>query len=191
MSFKCLFILSKKKMNDLKELFKSKYFSKILVFIGLAGMLLIAFPTGKAEKNNAAYEAFKSDEYIEASEKKLSSILSQMDGVGKVKVMITLKSSEEIVYAQNEKISTDYTGNPVGNGEGDKKESVRKEKSYVFSDYGSDRSALKISSTEPSVKGVIVVCEGGGSSIVRSRITEACSTILGIKYGNVFVAKLN
>ena len=179
-------------MNDLSQIFKSKSIEKALIIIGLLGVVLIAFPQkDKDPSSKKEAENSYSKEYIEETEKKLEKTLEKIDGVGKVSVMITLESSEEVIYAQNEKESTDMQDSPSYEGENSKKESSRKEKTYVFADYGKDRGALKISSTEPKIKGVIVVCEGGGSSLVRSKVVEACSIGLGIKYSNIFVAKSN
>lgn len=179
-------------MNDLSQIFKSRSIEKALIIVGLLGIVLIAFPKkDKEQPSKKNTESSYSKVYIEETEKKLEKTLRKIDGVGKVSVMITLESSEEVVYAQNEKESIDMQDSPSYEGEISKKESSRKEKTYVFSDYGRDRSALKISSTEPKIKGVIVVCEGGDSSLVRSKVIEACSVGLGIKYSNIFVAKSN
>ncbi len=178
-------------MSDLSKILKNKSAEKALIVIGLLGIVLLAFPQKEKDHSLKKAEVSYSKQYVEETEKKLEKTLQKIDGVGKVSVMITLESSEELIYAQNEKESTDMQDSPSYDGENLKKESSRREKTYVFSDYGKDRSALKISSTEPKIKGVIVVCEGGGNSLVKSRVTEACSVGLGIRYNSIFVAKLN
>ena len=178
------------KINDLKSLVKSKAFSKLLMALALTGMVLISFPTGRKDDKKETSDANGySQKYVRETEKRLTDILEKIDGVGDVSVMITLSSSEEVIYAQNEKESRDYS-NDSDESNSLSKENSRLEKTYVFSDHGG-RTALKISSTEPTIKGAVVVCSGGGDPVVRSKVTEACSIALGIRYGNIFVAKSN
>lgn len=48
--------------------------------------------------------------YAEDIEKRLTEIVSSIDGAGKTRVMVTLESGAEQVYARNEKIKSDTSG---------------------------------------------------------------------------------
>ena len=179
-------------MKELTNFLKDKRSSWILLVIGITGILLIAFSGDGSNKKNIHNDADSySLNYQISLENDLKGILEKIEGVGKANVMITLEGSEEYVYAQNEKQSTDSTSNPAAEGKSSEKHAESIEKSYVFTDGGSNRKALKISSREPLIKGVLVVCQGGGNAVIKARVTEACSTALGIKYSQIFVAKSN
>ena len=79
---------------------------KILIVI-LAGVLLMAaaFPSGHSsaskESSTTAIESesMSTDMYEEYVEKRLEKILADVDGVGKVKVMLSIRNSTEKVLA--------------------------------------------------------------------------------------------
>ena len=52
---------------------------------------------------------------------------------------------------------------------------------------GHDEAITKI---QPTVRGVVVVCDGGGDPAVCRRVTEAVTTALGITSGRVCVEQL-
>ena len=56
---------------------------------------------------------------------------------------------------------------------------------------GGARSALVQTEIEPTVKGVVVVWEGGGDILVQTRVTEAITTVLNIPSNRVCVTKLS
>ncbi len=84
----------------------------IFTLVGIL-LLVIAIPVGngkdkkKSEEKSISEEKTQQvftdnqDNYALKLQKQMEDILSSMDGVGKVKVMITLKSSEETVYMEN------------------------------------------------------------------------------------------
>ncbi|MBQ7046907.1 MAG: hypothetical protein IJN85_04100, partial [Oscillospiraceae bacterium] len=81
---------------------------KAIVFLGLAGILLILFSdmTGddETQDNTAAVQDTADvayEQYIDATEERLRKTLEKINGVGKADVMITAVGSGEYVYAQN------------------------------------------------------------------------------------------
>ncbi len=57
---------------------------------------------------------------------------------------------------------------------------------YVYLDDG--RTLQKVN--EPTVRGVVVACEGGSSAVVSSKITELLTTVLNVSSTKVCVSKL-
>lgn len=85
--------------------------TKLIVFAGLLGMALILF-SSFFEKEPAAKAPggeWNSEQYQAMLEQRLLETVSSVEGVGKAKVMITLESGVEYVYAQAEKKNTDST----------------------------------------------------------------------------------
>lgn len=160
---------------------------KFVVALGIAGMLLIFLSgLGQSEKK-AASPDMTTAQYVALLQRQLEATLGSIEGVGKVKVMVTVEGSSQYVYAQDEKSSTDeqqsYQNETIEHSQ--KKQDT--ESKYIFVD-GSNRQALKIQEIEPRIKGVLVVCRGGGSPVVQMRVTEAVTTLLSINSNQVCVA---
>lgn len=121
--------------------------------------------------------------YAETLETRLISIISSIEGAGATKVMVTLESSSEDIYLHN----YDYGENADSAG----KNSFERKDEYVIVDGGSGEQGIVVKVAQPKVRGVAVVCEGGGSDIVREQITEAVTALLDISSARVSVAKMN
>ena len=94
--------------NKIKNVFMSLKASdkrlKILVALGLVGVLLImlseAVPDGRNKKETIDSD-FTYEEYIASLENKTEKLVSSIDGAGRCNVMITLKDTNESVFAKN------------------------------------------------------------------------------------------
>lgn len=166
----------------------------IIIIIGLAGIVLI-FISGfvpKSGEESGEIDASESppvtaDEYRRQLESELEDIISQIDGAGNVSILITMESSVEDVYAVEKNIeekSSTSTGSDVGDSESEYKE----ENKYVTVKRrdGSEDTVLQ-KQIMPKIRGVLVVCDGGGNSVVKEKITQAVSGVLNISGGKVFV----
>lgn len=112
--------------------------------------------------------------YKKNIEDELSDMLSEIDGVGRNRVMVTLSSGEEYIFAEETK-----TGNSA------------MQKSYVIVEKNGEKQALVSRVDSPKVSGVIIVCEGGGNAVVREEVYKAVSTVLGIPLGDIYVTKIS
>lgn len=162
----------KAKVNRLFEKIPETKRPAVLAGIGIALMLLILFSSfgesdSKAEQSAAPIQ--NTNSYTEETEKKLESIISLIDGAGRCKVMVTLDTSEENVYASD----------------------INSEKSeYVVIKTSSDEGGLLLKIIQPKIRGVAVVCDGGDSYITVNNITEAVCSVLGISSTKVSVSKM-
>lgn len=144
---------------------------KILLFVGLALMALI-FLSGlgaNTEKTQTEENSSQPYLYAEETEKKLENIISAIDGAGRCKVMVTVDTSEENIYA------TDIND-------------VKSE--YVVIKTNSNEGGLLLKIIQPKIRGVAVVCDGGDSYITVNNITEAVCSVLGISSTKVSVTKM-
>lgn len=192
-------------MLDLKEAGDTakKWFSgdkkiKLVVALGLAGMLLILlsqfWPGKKAEPDNTALgeSQFTSAEYAAELETRLTDLLCGMSGVGETKVFITLEDSGETVYAQEEKRNTDKqqeTGAAEASGKITQRENV--EQKYIIVDGSTGKEALIKSQLQPKIQGVVVVCEGAGNPVTEQSIIHVVTTALNIPTTRVCVVKIS
>lgn len=160
--------------QQLKKAMKNKH-NWLVFLIVLIGIALIALPTGRAKKDTNITadhaEAASSESNLE---KRLSSILENVEGAGKVSVMITYASGSEkaIAYDTTEEMSgTDSD--------------TKSQKQAVVS--GGDPVILK--ENTPAIKGVLVVADGAGNAKVQLNLVEAVKTVLGIDSYQVTVLK--
>ncbi|WP_066459450.1 hypothetical protein [Anaerotruncus rubiinfantis] len=192
-------------MNELKKgiLFPDKIAAlfqkqkgKALFLIGIAGMCLIllsaVLPAGAKENPAVGGAQQTSEAYIEQLEGRLTKIVGSVDGVGRCEVMVTAENGVEYVYA----VEQSQNVNQVNSYEGDevKKQTQQQntEEKYIVVDAGSGKKeALLKTQKQPTIQGVVVVCEGAGSMIVQERVTQVVTTALGIPYNKVCVTKIS
>ena len=92
-------------INEIKELFRSEKSIKIILVIGAVLVLFIAFSGLSADDSNKGdnqlFNYEKQAAYEEALESKLARVLSEIEGIGEMSIMITLDSSEENAFENN------------------------------------------------------------------------------------------
>ncbi len=157
----------------------------IIVIIGLLGIafvLIFDFSNEDTVILQSENIDFSDDtqEYKMNLEKELVKILQEVEGVGEVKVMLTIEGSKEYVYAESF-----YNDNK--SQEGYLEESYRNE--YIILDNKNQKEALIKKVIKPKINGVIVVCEGGDDLVVSEKVYKAVSTVLDITASRVCVVK--
>ena len=182
----------------LRQFFAKDFKLKIIVLLGILGMVLILVSQftdddqagqGQPQTGNAE---FASQDYVAQLEERLQNLISQIDGVGRNKVMITLESGVEYVYAQEQRRSTDTTHS--GGGEipaGSRtQENVEQRFILVDTEFGR-REALVLTRIPPRIQGVIIVCEGANNPVVEQKLISVVTTALGIPSTRVSVVPIS
>lgn len=182
-----------------KEFFSGEGKLKLIVLLGIAGMILILVSQlagrdkAPQEPPDEATATFTTEEYIAGLEDKLTNLVTGIEGVGRAQVMVTLESGVEYVYAQEEKRNTDTTREPGGEEQPAvtvmQKENVEQKYILIETEYGK-REALVLTQLQPKVQGVVVVCEGADSIYVQQKLTSVVTTALGIPSTRVCVVKI-
>lgn len=151
----------------------------ILLFVSeLSGAEEASLPQTEQTTENIGLQ-----EYSERLEQRLVSIISSINGAGETKVMVTLESGSEDIYLHD----FDYGENIDPSG----KNSMERKDEYVIVDGSSGEQGIVVRKAEPKVRGVAVVCEGGGSQQVKAQIVEAVTALLDISTARVSVAQMN
>ena len=138
----------------------------IFLIIGLLiGLLLVLTDKTSTQKNSSSSNTeYSPQDYTASLEIKLEELINQISGVSNTKVMITLKSSNEIIYAEENSLSGNNTlvvdGNPV-----------------------------YIKEYMPEIEGVAVVCNGGNNPIITEKITQLLCAVLGLYSTHVYVTE--
>lgn len=174
------------KFAKLRETVKNDKKLAVLIIIGIVGVALLllseigAVPQKSDEKTDTVKSVTQA-EYEKELEERLESIVSSVDGAGRAKVMITLKSSEESKYAVNSSSE---------NQTSDGKSQSKSENDYVVIDSSSGDSCVVLRTDSPQIQGVVVVCDGGDNSKVKSDVTNAVGALLGINVNHISVLKM-
>ncbi len=176
-----------------KELFKNKnkktfinLFTAFAVGIGLivvGGMFDGEKPQAPAKENEIRAESEKAgdfeNDYKTKLERQLESILGQVEGVGRIRVMVSLKDSGDIKLAQD--VSKEKSAEAEG-GSSEKEEYktllTEGEQPYI------------INKSRPEIEGVLIIAEGGGNMSVKSSLIGACSALFGIEANKTEVLKM-
>lgn len=173
---------------------------RIIVGAGLLGIALIllsgtlkscsAQPQAGAQASSTPQTTLTAEEYEKKTEGDLASIISQIDGVGNARVMVTLEQTTRSVYATQEKTSGEQTNENAESGSGKQQTNHSDETTYLLvKDENGSEKALPVTEIQPVVKGVVVVCDGGGDPKVQQSVTDAVTTALHITSVRVCVIK--
>lgn len=159
------------------EIFKKK--SAVITAVCLVlGVLLILFPskTDKDTNNKKTPSAEASAEsYTEKLEKRILELCSAVKGAGNVRVLVTLESGSEYVYADNIDEEKRADGSSAGASD------------YIIINSGEGEAPVLVREIYPKVRGVAVVCDGGASADICEKITSLLSASLGISANRVKV----
>ncbi len=175
-------------MTDFKERLKvySKNKKNIAITI-ICVLLLILIVFGESgdkalsEDSTSEKASQSAADYTKQLEKHLEGLLEKVDGAGDVKVMITLESCYENVYAKGYSAQKEEDGELVQSNTAEE---------YIIVKNGSNtEECVVIKVYEPVIKGVAVVAEGAGNIHVKSAITETVCALFNISSAKVSVIK--
>ena len=108
----------------------------------------------------------------------LAQILGQIQGVGQVKVMLTVSAGEKTIYQEDSDVTTGETSS-----------SIRKE-TVIITDSGKTQQALISQVIPPTYLGAIVVCQGGDLASVKMAVMDAVSKATGLPADKISVLKM-
>lgn len=141
-------------------------------------------------KDTETQESIWMRNYASYLETSLEELLGTMDGVGKVRVMVTLESSGEAVVEKDK--STARNGSTEVDSAGGSRNTtdLSDEETTVFqnSQEGDNPYVKKV--LAPKVKGVVVCAQGGGNAAIMKNITEAIQALFGIEAHKIKIVKM-
>lgn len=166
----------KEKTKGVRKIWDKYKYAALVALIG-AGLLL--WPALESRDAPTLRQENRSGE--EDIQREMEEILAAMDGVGQVKVMLTVDSDGERQLAQDTQLS--YSGDTAA------PEDYSRKSETVRLDGSSGDETVVVRRTYPTYRGALVVCQGGGSAEVRLAVTEAVSALTGLPTDRVTVAK--
>ena len=175
------------KKNKIIKIFNKKTLKIIMiVFLLLIFVLLYinlsnkTFRTDSHNVENTSSNYLNTLEYSKEIERKLEALISQIDGAGKVSVMVSLDGSPELIYVYDEESKT--SSNSSGT-------TTTSSSSPIIINKDNGDSALILKEKLPAVKGVIVVSSGANNISIKLDILRAVSTLLDITTDKISVLK--
>ena len=196
-------------MGERLKIWKKKLTRENMAIMALLGILLmvIAIPVKKTEtqKDQTAAPENKSTAsgtqeteeedntggYAGELEERLESLLASMEGVGNVKVMVTLDSSREQVVEKDIPSTMDTTKETDSTGGSRDVINSRQEETTVYvTDSAGNKTPYVSKIREPSIEGVTVVAQGGGNAVIQKNITEVIQALFGIEAHKIKVVKM-
>ncbi|MBZ9688008.1 stage III sporulation protein AG [Clostridium estertheticum] len=192
----------KKKIGSVKK--SDKLLGNLVLMILIAVVIVLGSsffkntgPTSAAlaetEKDKVVKKANISGltDYESQLENKLKSTLEEIQGVGKVQLMIYFESGEESVPAVNINDSESLTvENDTGGG---KRNTTQKNdgRTVVMSNNGNTNEPLIVKKYKPIITGVCVVAEGSNEKITELRIRQAVINLFNLPENKVNVYPMN
>lgn len=125
--------------------------------------------------------------YEELLEKRLEAILGQMEGAGKVDVMVTTKASKEKVLASEVVHNTSDVQETDASG-GTRSTQKSDEQNKIVMQSGNTPYVVK--ENRPTIEGVLVLAEGGDDAAVRESIIKAVKSLVSIGENKISVFKM-
>lgn len=154
---------------------KYRYALIILVF----GLLLMLLPgKGQSKQTQTQSQQQVTIQQKQSMAEELVQILGQMQGVGKVKVMLTVSAGEKTIYQSDEDLTTNENG------------SVIRKETVIISGTDREQQALVSQVLPPEYLGAIIVCQGAEQASVRLAVVDAVSKATGLSSDKISVVKM-
>jgi len=141
------------------------------------------------EVETIAFLSNSATDELREFEKRLEQILSEIEGAGTVKVMVTWNSDGEVVHAYNVTEESTVREEQDGSERTGKTDERKLQRELAFMDGSNGRVPVVTQKIRPYVKGAVVVADGAGSTAVRQDIINAVEALLGIPRHRIQVLK--
>lgn len=134
-------------------------------------------------------ETFDLAAYEKQLEERVQQLLRTVEGVGKADVMIILKSSGETIIHEDQK--RNRSSSEEADSAGGTRKTVNEEvsNSTVFVENGSEKKPIVEKELCPTVEGIVISAQGGGSALVKTEISEAMEALFHIPAHKIKVLK--
>lgn len=160
-----------------KHITKYKY-AILILFIGI---IMMTFTSSESQSTEQTETTINQTEYFNLSEfqQELQETLSYIDGIGRVKLSLSLNSTEEYVYAEDirqsnqSEITTSYESSLS-----------------IVSDSGYGQNPILIKNLLPTFRGAVILCDGAENENVSLSVVQAVSSVCDLNSDKISVIKM-
>ncbi len=200
-----MFIEKLKKMFSKEDGNNKKKIENIVVFVIILIVTIVAinyiWNGNKTEKKESVPKSDAvTNETIQVAnqttsdetENKLANILSNIEGVGKVKVMLTYSETSKYmpIYNENTKGSNTTETDNTGGSRTISEEDSQREVIYK-EDSSGNKEPVTQSIISPKIEGAIITAQGADSSEIRASIIQAVEAATGLATHKIQVFKMS
>ncbi len=189
-------ILNKKEEGNNKKQIENLVTFVIILIITIIAINIIWNNDEKKDKINSvqetnkklADEKEKNDEMLISN--KLEEILSEINGVGKVNVLITYSQTSQTIPVYNENISQKDTTEEDKQGGNRKITETDTKKEVVYEENSGQKRIITRSVISPKIEGAIITAEGGGNNKIKEDIITAVEAVTGLSTHKIQVYQM-
>ena len=147
--------------------------------------------SGREAVGKASAQSVSDEErlYEKELEQRVKDILKNVDGVGEVDVMLTLKSSKEkVLHVDKDKSRSSTEEKDSAGGTRKAMTEEIKESSLMSGGNGNNEPVIE-KELQPEIAGIVISAQGGGSAAVKAEISEAMEALFGLPAHKIKVLK--
>lgn len=151
---------------------------RYVLLLAALGLALVLVPVKKDAAAVTAQPASEPADARDALQGEIEAALAQIDGAGRVRLVLTWADAGESVYQQNTRTS--------GSGENASAESTV----AAVPSGSSAQQALVAKQLAPKCAGALIVSDGGGNAAVRLALCDAVRALTGLRADQITVVKM-
>lgn len=143
---------------------------KYILLILLIGIGLMLIPGNESDEETQAQQTQQTVQETSMAEE-LEKILANIQGAGRVQVMLTVRAGEQTIY---------QTDIPAAD----------REDTVIVTDESRAQNGLVQQIISPTYRGAIILCQGADNAAVCLAIKEAVSKVTGLDSSQISVLKM-
>lgn len=194
-----------KKMFSKNEGNNKKKIENIMVFIVILAITIVAINyiwngDKQSKSSNIVPEAEGRNDVVQVSseinydenEEKLANILSNISGVGKVKVLLTYSETSTYVPIYNENLKQSNTTETDSSGGSRTVSETDSQKEVIYKeDSNGNQEPVTQSIISPKIEGAIITAQGADNAEVKTSIIQAVEAATGLATHKIQVFKMS
>ena len=124
-------------------------------------------------------------------ETRLEEILSQIQGVGEVKVLLNYSESSEVVAMYNETSRTSNTEETDTEGGTRTIQETDTQKDIIYQEEEGQKTPITQKIVQPKIEGAIITAKGANQANVKTNIIQAVEAVTGLATHKIQVFEMN
>lgn len=153
-----------------------------------AGKQLATTQSSKNTQNSSNIQSVTNSNKLE---QRLEEILSNINGVGNVKVFINYSESSETVAMYNENSKTSVTEETDTSGGVRKVEETDSQKEIVYQEDSGSKIPIVQKTIEPKIEGAIITAKGAANINIKTSIIQAVEAATGLATHKIQVFEMS
>lgn len=124
-------------------------------------------------------------------ESRLEAILSNIQGVGAVKVLLNYSESSEVIAMYNETSKTSNTEETDTSGGTRKIQETDTQKDIIYQEDNGEKTPITQKIVQPKIEGAIITAKGANQANVKTNIIQAVEAVTGLATHKIQVFEMN